>query len=363
MANTLHVTTAQSGGYDIHIGRGLLGKAGENIAACLKARGRKPDGIKAAIITDETVGILYGQTLLQSLRAAGINAHLHAFTPGEASKSHETLLGIYSFLAAQDLTRRDLIIALGGGVPGDIAGFAAATWQRGIDFIQIPTTLLAQIDSSIGGKTAVNLPEGKNLVGAFWQPMLVLCDPGTLSTLDGRIFADGMGECIKHACIKDAALFEKLKSAGGDLTACLDEVIEQNILIKKAVVERDERESGERMLLNFGHTLGHGIEKLTGFGRYTHGEAVAMGMSLITEVAEHPKNALTEPGTTARLKKLLEAYNLPSECPLPVGEVVKASLNDKKRAGGAINIVLLRKIGESFIHRLSLDEFIRFFEV
>ena len=357
------VHVSASSGYDIRIERGLLGRAGEALRAALPDLGAqnadtaKVKATKVAVITDSNVKTLYAGRVEQSLRQSGFTPLVFAFEAGEASKNHHTLLEIYAFLAAHDFTRSDLIAALGGGVPGDVAGFAAATWQRGVRFIQLPTTLLAQIDSSIGGKTAVDLPEGKNLVGAFWQPSLVLCDPDALDTLDRRIFADGMGEAIKHACIRDAGLFDALsRTEPGVFTP---ELLRANLEIKRAVVERDEREKGERMLLNFGHTLGHGIEKLTHYTRYTHGEAVAMGMAAITRQSE--KRGMTQPGTAAKLEQLLKRHGLPTECPLPVGEVAAAATGDKKRAGDDLRIILLRRIGEAFIHTLPARDFPAFF--
>jgi 3-dehydroquinate synthase len=214
--------------------------------------------------------------------------------------------------------------------------------------------LLAQVDSSIGGKSAVDLPEGKNLVGAFWQPRLVVCDPDILKTLDSRIFSDGMAEAIKHTLIRDRALFDRLLgSAPVD-----EEFICCNINIKRQVVERDEREHGERMLLNFGHTLGHAIEKLFNFETYTHGEAVAMGMVLITRIAE--KYGLTQKGTAAQIEKLLSKYNLPTTCPTSISDIAGAAVNDKKHEGGGITIVLLHSVGDAYLHRLTDAEFADF---
>ena len=338
MIRKIHVKAGK--GYDILIGRGLLGRAGE---LCKEIR----RGRKAVIVTDETVAALYGKTVRESFEAAGFETHLFAFPAGEPQKNHKTLLLIYDFLADRGLTRADLVVALGGGVPGAVAGFAAATFKRGVDFVQIPTTLLAQIDSSIGGKTGVDLKQGKNLVGAFWQPRRVLCDPDALKTLDSRIFADGMAEVIKHACIRDRALFDAL-AARESLEGFLDELIARNIAIKSGVGERDEQEAGERMLLNFGHTLGHAIEKLAGYGKFTHGEAVAMGMALITTRSE--EKGLTEPGTAERIGRVLAKYGLPADCPLPLDQIRDAAANDKKLAGGRLNLVLLSRIGEGFIH-------------
>jgi 3-dehydroquinate synthase len=342
----IHVGTGRS--YDIAVGTGLLNIAGELIRPTSKA-------LKAAVITDSTVAELYSNGLMKSIADVGFDAKLHIFPAGEKSKTHSTLLGIYDFLAQNGYTRSDLIIALGGGVVGDVAGFAAATYMRGIDFVQVPTTLLAQVDSSIGGKTAVDLCEGKNLVGAFWQPRLVVCDPSTLKTLDSRVFSDGMAEAIKHICIRDSTLFTSL--LGG---ASVDEdFICRNIDIKRQVVERDERENGERMLLNFGHTLGHAIEKLYNFETYTHGEAVAIGMVMITRQSE--KRGLTRKGTADKIESLLKKFGLPTSCPAPIGDIVRAASCDKKRSDGGITLVLLHEIDSAYLHHLTDTEFESFF--
>lgn len=342
----IHVGTGRS--YDIAAGPGLLNCAGKLICPVAKT-------LNAAVITDSTVAGLYGDSLISSLNDAGFNAKMHVFKAGEKSKNHTTLLGIYDFLAQNAYTRADLIIALGGGVVGDVAGFAAATYMRGIDFVQVPTTLLAQVDSSIGGKTAVDLCEGKNLVGAFWQPRLVVCDTATLKTLDSRIFSDGMAEAIKHTCIRDSELFNSL--LGG--APVDDDFICRNIDIKRKIVERDERENGERMLLNFGHTLGHAIEKLYNFETYTHGEAVAIGMVMITRQSE--KRGLTRKGTADKIERLLKKFGLPTSCSAPAGDIVRAAANDKKREDGGITLVMLHDIGDAFLHRLTDAEFQSFF--
>ena len=338
-------------GYDIHIREGLLDSAGELIKAVAHSK-------KAAVVTDTTVARLYGERVRTSLVFAGFDAPLFAFPAGEFSKNHGTLLKIYTFLAQSDITRADLIVALGGGVAGDTAGYAAATWQRGIPFVQIPTTLLAQVDSSIGGKTAVDLPEGKNLVGAFWQPSLVLCDPQTLSTLDRANIACGMAEIIKHACIRSSALFDTLLACG-DFREDIVGLIAANLTIKRDIVQRDERERGERMLLNFGHTLGHAIEKLHGFTGVSHGEAVAAGMAMITRRAE--KIGLTRTGTAEKLSSMLRKYGLPDGSELPLAQIVEAAKGDKKRAGGDIHLVLLEEIGKAYLHTLPVAELPAFF--
>lgn len=337
--------------YEVHLGRGVLAHTGALAAAA--ARGKN-----AAVVTDTNVAPLYGARVCESLRAAGFTVHMHAFPAGEASKNLDTLKELYAFFAGCDLTRADLVVALGGGVVGDTAGFAAASWMRGVDFIQIPTTLLAQVDSSVGGKTAVDLPQGKNLAGAFWQPRLVVCDPDTLQTLDAENIACGMGEIVKHACIADARLFETLEQTD-DLQAALPGIIARNIEIKRDVVQDDEREAGRRMLLNFGHTIGHAIEKCLHYTGISHGAAVAAGMAAITAQAE--RQGLTAPGTAARIAALLRKFGLPDRTALPLADLVAAARGDKKRAGGKMHLVLLKTVGEAYVHTIPVEELPAFF--
>lgn len=349
MGNTIRVKAGR--GYDIIVERGIIHKTGMLVRDISKSS-------KAAVITDSNVGRLYAQEVIESLKASGFEVCLFTFSAGETSKNHETLAEIYSFLVKNGVTRSDLIIALGGGVTGDMAGYAAATYMRGIDFVQIPTSLLAQIDSSVGGKTGVDLPEGKNLVGAFWQPRLVICDPDTLQTLPERFLTDGMAEAVKYGCIVDKKLFDLMKFCD-----CIDNIMEDMICfciaIKRDIVERDERERGERMLLNFGHTLGHAIEKLYQYKSFTHGEGVAVGMILAAEAGE--RAGLTQPGTANEIKSILNKFHLPISCDLTVKEMTKTALSDKKRSGDTIGLVLLRKIGDSFIYRIPVTELEFFF--
>jgi 3-dehydroquinate synthase len=345
------ITLSATGKYDILVENGLLLKIGELTRSVSKA-------VKAAVITDANVSALYSKAVLQSLEAAGFETCLFVFPAGESSKNHNSLLQIYSFLAESDITRSDIIIALGGGVTGDMAGFAAATFLRGIDFIQVPTSLLAQTDSSIGGKTGIDLMHGKNLVGAFYQPSLVICDPTVLTTLPSRIFNDGMAEVVKHGCIKDINLFEKINSAE-KIDDILFDMICRSIEIKRDVVENDEKEKGERMLLNFGHTMGHAIEKVCNFSTFTHGEAVSMGMVLAAQAGE--LNGITQKGTAEQIKALLQKLGLPVECSINIKELAEAAINDKKRSGGIINLVMLRRLGAAFTLKLPVTELERFF--
>lgn len=348
MAKTLHVNTGRP--YDILIEHGCLQTCGEQIRRVSKAQ-------KAAIITDSNVGPLYAGTAGASLESAGFQVFTHLFPAGERSKTLESIGSMLSFLAERAFTRGDLIVALGGGVTGDMAGFTAAAYMRGIDFVQIPTSLLAQIDSSVGGKTGVDLPQGKNLCGAFWQPRLVLIDPELLSTLPPRFFADGMAEAIKYGCIADAPLFARLERENAQ--DFLEEMLFACVDIKRRIVQEDERESGRRMLLNFGHTLGHAIEKYGHFQGLTHGEAVGVGMLLVSAAGE--RNGLTQAGVAARIQSLLQKYGLPVSCGAPLDTLLQLAANDKKRAGDTIRFVLLRRIGEGFLHPLSLEQLPAFF--
>ena len=344
---TVHVDTGRP--YDIYIEKGVIDSAGEYAKKLSNAQ-------KVTIITDSNVAPLYQWRVINSLSAAGFTVHTHVFKAGEESKHLGTIAEMYKALADFGMTRKDLIVALGGGVCGDMAGFAAATYLRGIDFMQIPTSLLAQVDSSVGGKTGVDLPQGKNLVGAFHQPVAVLIDPDTLLTLPDQFIIDGMGEVIKYGCIKDAAFFAFLEQENA--LQHLEEVIETCVSIKRDVVSRDEREAGERMLLNFGHTLGHAIEKLRDFKGITHGMAVAVGMVMMTRAGE--KQGVTEAGTTARVEALCKKYLLPVKESFSAEELAKAAQSDKKTAGGGISLVLLHTIGDSFTKKLPLDEMTQF---
>lgn len=306
---------------------------------------------KAFIVTDSNVDRLYGGALCERLRENGFDVHSYAVRAGEASKSLDTAGWVYAALAEAGVTRGDAVIALGGGVVGDLAGFAAATFLRGVPLIQIPTTLLAQVDSSIGGKTAINLPQGKNLVGAFYQPKAVFIDPAALDTLPDKYFRDGMAEVIKYGFIKDAGLLGLLEGLDGrsGVTENAEEIICRCCSIKKEVVEKDERDAGERMLMNFGHTLGHAVELLSGYG-YSHGESVAIGMYAAGRLGEAA--GITEQGTADRIKRVLTRYGLPYELPEINMERLREIIGrDKKRLGGEINFILLERPGKAVIHK------------
>ena len=335
--------------YPIYIERGILSQAAEKISEVFQ-------GKKIMIISDDRVYSYYGEKLKKVL-SAKYEVFDTVIPHGEKSKSIHTLPEVYASMLAAKISRTDLVVALGGGVVGDLAGFVAATFLRGIKFVQIPTSILAQVDSSVGGKVAVDLEQGKNLVGAFYQPKMVLIDPDVLETLPERYVIDGMGEVIKYGCIKDAKLFDELESYGGyeGLKEHLPEVIEACVDSKRRVVEADEFDLGERILLNFGHTLAHSIEQYWHYEKESHGEAVAIGMYQITKIAE--EKGLTKAGEAERIRKVLEMYKLPVSCNLPLPELTEAMKLDKKVLSGKLKVVLLHEIGDSYQHPTQIDFF------
>lgn len=329
--------------YDVLVENGLLVGAGEKIASLAL-------GAKAAVISDTKVDPHHGQSLLDSLALADIPATRHLVPSGEASKSFTQAASLCAELAAAGHDRRSFIIALGGGVVGDLAGFVAAIFYRGIPFIQIPTTIVAQVDSSVGGKTGINLSEGKNLVGAFHQPRRVIVDPDTLSTLPPREFREGFAEVIKHAAIRDAAMIDELATLDPDSTNVPADLIARNIAIKARIVEQDEHETlGTRALLNFGHTIGHGIEAAVPYGEMLHGEAISLGLRAALFLSE--RHAGLDPTASRQILALLEHYQLPTVLPpsITTETVLERLSRDKKFAAGKIRFVLLRRPGEAFL--------------
>ena len=301
------------------------------------------------MVSDDTVAPLYGARVLASLEAAGLQASLYTFPAGEQSKNLTTYGKLLEHMARERLTRSDCVAALGGGVTGDMAGFAAATYQRGIDYIQIPTTFLAAADSSVGGKTAVDLEAGKNLVGAFWQPRAVICDTDTFRTLPEDTFLDGVAETVKHGLIADADFFRFLLEA--DLRGDIDRIVRRDVEIKAAVVGEDEFERGRRKILNFGHTLGHAMEKLSGYAT-PHGHAVAVGMVLAARGAE--RLGYSPAGTLETVLEANERLGLPSRCPYGAQALYEAATGDKKRGGDHIDVVVLEEIGRAGTVRLDM---------
>lgn len=328
--------------YGIYIEYGLFDKAQELLRSFVEGR-------RVCVLSDTNVFPLYGEKIIEKVKESGGAAFGVTVRAGEESKSFASLESVCRSIIKNDFTRNDVLIALGGGVVGDLGGLCASVVLRGVKLIQIPTTILAQVDSSVGGKTAVNIPEGKNLVGTFYQPSLVLIDTKTLETLPPREKACGMAEIIKYAAIRSAALGEKLM--GGDFE--MEEVIRACCAIKAKVVENDERDTGERMLLNFGHTLGHAVENHLGYGTLSHGAAVAIGMCKITEWSE--KEGITEKGTYEYIKKLCERYDLPTYAK-DMDKMTGALSHDKKRSGDDISIVLVKKMGEGFCKRIAVSE-------
>ena len=325
--------------YPIRIGQGLL-FSGSGYLPMLLNR-------KAAVITDDHVCALYAEKLSALLRSAGAEPIVLTLPAGETSKSMLHLSSVYDFLLLHGITRSDFVVALGGGVIGDLAGYAAATWMRGVRFLQIPTTLLAQVDSSVGGKVAVNHAGGKNLLGAFYQPEQVLIDTDTLQTLDRRQLGAGLGEVIKYGCIADPGLFGILERANGwdALRPLLPDIVARCCSIKAGFVRMDPRDHGVRMALNFGHTLAHALENLEGYGTLLHGEAVCIGMAAAARWGE--TLGITPAGTRERIVKLLRAYSLPYLLPSELTEedLAQAMSRDKKAEGAVINTVLLPEIG------------------
>ena len=349
----LKLTVNATKPYDIIIDRDLLNSCCDYIKQITKAK-------KILVISDSNVAPIYAKKIVFALEKEGFNANLFTFPAGEKNKNLETVSKMLEAMCRVSLTREDLVIALGGGVTGDMAGFAASIYLRGIDFVQIPTSLLSQVDSSVGGKTGCDLPFGKNLVGSFYNPRLVLIDTATLDTLPSEFFCDGMGEVIKYGAIKDKELFENILVEGTD-NFSLEDMICACVNIKRQVVERDFKESGERRLLNFGHTLAHAIELYYDFCGITHGEAVGVGMLLITRAAE--KNGLTKTGTAEKIEKMLKEFNLKTQVEAPLNELLKLCQRDKKTSGQSINLVLLREIGDAFVHTIPLSELESFFGV
>ncbi len=335
--------------YDIMFGSGLIKDAARKILSAAPAR-------SALVVTDETVEQLYAPALMASLAEAGCAASLVAVAPGEGSKCLQTLGAVYEALSQAGITRSDLLIALGGGVVGDLGGFAAATYLRGIRYAQVPTTLLSQVDSAVGGKTAIDLPSGKNLAGAFHQPSVVVIDPDTLVTLPDREFCGGMAEVIKYALAFDESLLIPVGASRAHAQANMAEIVYRCLDLKRWVVEKDERDTGERMLLNFGHTLGHAIESAQRYALYSHGEAVAAGMRLITRLSE--ESGLTEAGTSDRIESVLTAWNLPTTAGKALlGGMRGAWTKDKKHLDGALRAVILDRIGRARIERVPPDFF------
>ena len=339
---TVHIDASRS--YDVRIGRGLLDDCGRQIAERVRCA-------SAAVVADDTVYALYGERVCASLEAAGVRTVCYVFPHGEKSKNLLEYAKILNFLAENRVTRADALIALGGGVTGDLGGFAAATYLRGIPFVQLPTTLLAAVDSSVGGKTAVNLPAGKNLAGAFYQPELVLCDLDTLDSLPREIFLDGCAEVIKYAVLGSRELFALLADIPSGKG--LEEVTARCVEMKRDFVQSDERDRGARQMLNLGHTFGHAVEASSRF-TLSHGKSVAIGMTMILRAA--CSRGLCSAETRDAVIALLQRYGLPTECPYPADMLLGALSADKKIFGTRLNLVVPTDIGACRLLPVGVDE-------
>jgi 3-dehydroquinate synthase len=337
---------ARRGSYEISIGAGLLDAAGERLGAFIPHN-------KTVVVSDENVYRLYGERVMASLTDAGADVAAVIIPPGESSKTLKQLGIIYDRFGEIGLRRGGLVVALGGGVVGDIAGFAAATWMRGVPLAQLPTTLLAQVDSSVGGKTAVDTSAGKNMVGVFSRPVAVLADTEILSTLPPREYASGMAEVIKYGAIASAELFEKLEAGADTLQIISAAIIAECCAIKSDVVSEDEFDTGRRQILNFGHTFGHALEAKHGFEKYTHGEAVAQGMVIAAAAGE--VIGLTPRGTAERILALTRAYGLPDP-EVDLTDLAAYIGHDKKSSADGVSLILLENIGRAVIRKVTFAE-------
>ena len=336
--------------YEVQIGSGLLPQLGQRVKAVCKAS-------KACIVSDSNVFPLHGDAAVKSLTDAGLEVASFVFPAGEESKNGTVYLELLNFLAENQITRTDCLIALGGGVVGDLTGFAAATFLRGIPFIQVPTTLLATVDSSVGGKTAIDLPAGKNLCGAFYQPHLVLCDIDSLNTLPEDIFRDGCAEVIKYGVLYDPELFASLARTSIDFDR--EAVIARCVELKRDVVMEDEFDTGARMKLNLGHTIGHGIEAQSNF-TVSHGKAVATGMAIVARSAA--KSGFCAEETKEQILSVLNTFGLPTQTGFAAESLYASALSDKKRAGGTVNLIIPAAIGDCRIVPTPVSELKSFIE-
>ena len=338
------VTVNASKSYEIYIGSGLINQLGKTASNIAKSK-------TAAIISDSNVWPIYGQIVTQSLEEAGFSTVNFIFSAGEASKNANTYLSALTFLAENQITRSDILIALGGGVVGDLTGFVAATYLRGISYIQLPTSLLAMVDSSVGGKTAIDLSVGKNLVGAFYQPSAVVCDIDTLNSLPADVFTEGCAEVIKYGVLFDEALFYSLLATGQ--TFDRKEVITRCVTLKRDVVMQDEFDNGERQKLNLGHTIGHAVEQQSNF-TISHGNAVAIGMAIVAKAACAYK--ICDDKTVQNINDILAKFSLPAVTDFTANQLYTAALSDKKRQAQNVNLIVPEKIGTCQIRKTSINE-------
>ncbi len=353
------VTVNSSTSYNIEIGSGLLSASGKRIRQLL------PKATKALIVTDSNVADLYAGTVKNGLEAEGFEVYEYVFEAGEQSKNLKSIAGMWAAMAEAAFTRSDVLVALGGGVAGDMGGFAAACFLRGIAVVQIPTSLLAMVDASIGGKTGIDLPQGKNQVGAFKQPVIVIEDTDCLSSLPDELFTEGMGEVIKYAYIMDEDLYSILKKAADEGRALkiredvelIEDIVYRCAADKAYVIMKDEFDNGLRQTLNFGHTVGHVIERDSDFS-LAHGVCVAKGMGIMID-ASLATGRMTEE-EAENMKSLIRAYDLPTEDDITPEQAVSGAMNDKKKRGNTISLILVNKIGKAEIVDMTPDEFLSF---
>jgi 3-dehydroquinate synthase len=339
--------------YDVIIEKGILSEIAENLPEKM--------GGTAVIITDNNVKPLYEQTVKKSLTDAGYKVLTHAFESGEKHKTPEELVSILNFLAENKVTRSDFIVALGGGIVGDMAGFAAGIYLRGIRYIQVPTTFLAAIDASVGGKTAVNLNAGKNLAGLFYQPEIVICDPETFATLGDLTFADGVSEAVKHGFILDDSFYYKLKGrTRAEYMNDIVKIVARNVEIKGEIVAADEFEKGKRQLLNFGHTAGHAIEKCTEHA-VSHGQAVAAGMTIMARAAY--KKGYCSTDFSGEIEAAFSGFQGILNMDFSAEKIYEAALSDKKRSGEKINIIIPESVGKCVIKEINAEELLEIFRL
>ena len=345
---TVNINASKS--YDVIIGEGVIHSLGKN---CASLFGK----CKALIVTDTNVARYWLEEAKKNLQLSGIETVEFIFPAGEESKNSKTLFDLVEFAAENKLTRSDFFVALGGGVTGDMTGLAASLYLRGIPFVQVPTSLLAAVDSSVGGKTAVNLKSGKNLMGAFYQPTLVICDINTLSTLPKEEFANGMAEVIKYGAIFDKDLFDKVKS--GDVKSDMENIIARCIELKRDVVAEDEFDNGNRQLLNFGHTMAHSIEKCSNF-EISHGSAVAIGMVIAAKASA--SLGWSNEDCSDAIIQANRNNNLPTECSFSAQKMAEIALSDKKRAGGFINFVVPEILGKCILKKIPVEDLFKIAE-
>lgn len=339
---TITVNTASS--YNVYVAAGLMTQLSKFLSC-------NAPGQKVVVISDSNVWPLYGYQMLDQLNQLGFASFHYEFPAGEQQKCANTYLSIVEYLASIHFTRSDMLIALGGGVVGDLTGFIAATYLRGVSYIQVPTSLLAMVDSSVGGKTAIDLNAGKNLIGAFYQPTMVICDTSALSTLPSDIFRDGCAEVIKYGVLFDEALFSHLETNGLDFDA--EYVISRCIELKRDVVTIDEFDRGERQKLNLGHTFGHGIEAKSNFS-ITHGQAVAIGTAIVSKVSYHLGHC--DADTVSKIRNILRKFTFKLDSPYLCEEICPYVLSDKKRSGSSVNLIVPESIGKCNIISFPVEE-------